>query len=572
MRKHRRAKSFTGTSDPWSDSPGFVGTAKEVGKGMFTTAAGMFTTSTPKSRTNLLKSTGLEESQNKYLKPSSKGYPKYNKCISSDLASDIPLLKVLTPTISNAISIEFGPGDGLFECSDSLSERKKFLKNLIKQVQQNPNFIHDENSIFVKYNLGIDEIKEKYNQIKEVEKRLKPTISSSNSQRKDRYLTSDPRISGKTIDTYAFDVIKGEKAGQPNADSYFAEGFPRNICFGLADGIGWGVPSRRASQSALLGFNTFLKAEITKKLQKTLEWDTLMIADICRNALDMSHTFVNSFTEAKTTFVGGMIIELCHQDSTIVHQNKKTNIVIKTSTFNSDCTSSDDDDVDNLDGNFESSDTSSADEKLSKKRKKWCFVGISVGDTLVYRFSSIRGDVKEVTVSDRTFGVRDAGGCIGGSSPDFRNLSYHFCLLDEGDFIIAVSDGVHDNLDPEILKLCPDDLGVEVEGNLWKNIPDTQKNQVKRNFKEHQLKNIIFNCDQHSISTLSIVGNVINFVFDSTADHRNAYERGSELQKNWDKLDPEKRDLEQEQIKSILKNPVGKFDHVTCLCIKVATI
>ena len=563
---HHRASSFGGDSGNWtSDSHGrLVGTAKGVGKGMFGVAAEATRRLTsPKFSSPRSKHKGSSDTSpaGSRLVPAqlSSSLPKYELCVSSDLSADVPNLKIRTPTCNNSISVEVGPDDGIFECLNAMIERKKLLKNLLKKLQQNPNALREDDSPYVKYDLGIEDIKFKFNNFKEAEKKLKTTNLYSNAQKRiEHRLHSDPRIYGRTIDTYAFDAVRCEKAGQPNADSFYAEGFPRNICFGVADGIGWGELSRRASQSALLGFCTYFKNEIAKRLQRTVNWDTNMVADVCRSALGVSHIFVNGMTEAKTTFVGGMIVEL-------MDNNNKNDEASKTISIKQSYGSSSDDE----DGEDSTSSSKS-------KKKNWSFVGISVGDTLVYRYSTSRDVVSEVTSSDRTGGVRDAGGSIGGRVADLRNMSYHYCMLEEGDYIIAVSDGVHDNLDPEVLKVSPSSLDINVQDDCWINVPDELKNNVKRQFKEDQLRLIINNSySSDSSSVLSsniIVDRVIDFVWQKTNDHRTAYEKGSELQRDWNSLDPERREITNQEIQNTLKNPVGKFDHVTCLCIKVMSV
>ena len=37
--------------------------------------------------------------------------------------------------------------------------------------------------------------------------------------------------------------------------------------------------------------------------------------------------------------------------------------------------------------------------------------------------------------------------------PDLRNLSLYYHEFEEGDLLLLMSDGVHDNLDPEVLLL-----------------------------------------------------------------------------------------------------------------------
>ena len=45
---------------------------------------------------------------------------------------------------------------------------------------------------------------------------------------------------------------------------------------------------------------------------------------------------------------------------------------------------------------------------------QWVFVGVSCGDSLAYRWSASTAEVREITRSNRTKGVRDAGGSLGG--------------------------------------------------------------------------------------------------------------------------------------------------------------
>jgi len=551
---HHRAKSFSSPSDNkdgWTESMGIVGTAKGVGKGMFGKAAEatkMFTSPRFSSPTRKQRDLRASAETSKYLTPKSVSYPKYEEHCSVSFIEEIPLLKIRSP-VGLSVSLTIGPEEGFFECSDEIPERKKVLKNILKKLQQNPNALQEPDSPFLKYDLQPNDIKLKLLHLKEVEKKLKPTISQVQAQRKDRLLVNDNRVSGKTIDTYAYDAIRNEKAGQPNADSFYAEGFSRFLLFGVADGIGWGIPSRRAAQAALLGFSTNVKAEISRRIQKTIEWDTVQIAEICKNSLNMAHIFVNGNSEAKTTFVGGAIVELSS------HSSLSASLPITVPSHSYKGSSSDD------------------ETDMVVPKKQYAFVGVSVGDSLIYRYSSRREQVNELTVSDRTFGVRDAGGSLGGSEADLRNFGCHFCLLDEGDFIIAVSDGIHDNLDPEILKVPPSQLDIVAENDEWSNVPDVKKNIAKRHFKEQQLQSIITKyLNVQPITAQTMVSQIIQFVWDATEEHRSAYQRGSELQRDWDKLDPVKREEEHQQIQESLKNPAGKFDHVTCLSLKVCGI
>ena len=46
--------------------------------------------------------------------------------------------------------------------------------------------------------------------------------------------------------------------------------------------------------------------------------------------------------------------------------------------------------------------------------------------------------------------------------PDLRNLHCSSVSLKEGDLVMMVSDGVHDNFDPEFLGLTPGEIGLSI--------------------------------------------------------------------------------------------------------------
>lgn len=403
----------------------------------------------------------------------------------------------------------------------------------------------------VKYDLGLDEVKRKQASLKFVEKELRSVANILNVKRKERWSKSDHRVHAKAMDTYAFDCVLGKKGSDPNADSYYAEGYARMICFGLADGIGWGVPSRRAAQAALLGFSTVLKGHLKALRQSGTPWSTVLLAHACHQAVTAGHLFTQALTEAKTTLVGGVVVKLPRDAFSPGRSG--------------------------LSDSYSGGSLGMTSDEVVTEPQSWVFVGASVGDSLIYRYSRSRKIVAEVTPSDRTFGLRDAGGSLGGttSEADLRNFGLHLALLEEGDIIISVSDGVHDNLDPEVLQLNPTVVARMVEVPLgadfdyWADVPTHKKNDIKRFYKEHQLAIILNQIPPEELSTKSAVYHILEFIHDTTNDHRKAYEAGSRLQRDWNTLDPAERDETQKKVKEALKQPIGKFDHATCLCVEV---
>jgi serine/threonine protein phosphatase PrpC len=53
------------------------------------------------------------------------------------------------------------------------------------------------------------------------------------------------------------------------------------------------------------------------------------------------------------------------------------------------------------------------------------------------------------------YDARDSGGrlgpYVGEGAPDLRNITANYTICEEDDIILLVSDGVHDNLDPQVI-------------------------------------------------------------------------------------------------------------------------
>ena len=122
--------------------------------------------------------------------------------------------------------------------------------------------------------------------------------------------------------------------------------------------------------------------------------------------------------------------------------------------------------------------------------KEFVFVCVSVGDCKAFRYSVKEKKFFEVTVGNRMnlTDARDCGGRLGpadaeGLNPDLRNLMSYYTLLDEGDIVVTVSDGVHDNLDPQLRGLSPIVFGLNAEtwAEAEKSFPE-KTNEVKSTY------------------------------------------------------------------------------------------
>jgi len=110
---------------------------------------------------------------------------------------------------------------------------------------------------------------------------------------------------------------------------------------------------------------------------------------------------------------------------------------------------------------------------LELEHAQWGFVCVSLGDCKAFRWSAKTGEVRDATEGNRgnITDARDPGGRLGpyleGGAPDLRNLSVFWIPCEQGDVIAILSDGVHDNFDPQHLGKTPKDLNITLKDNNW---------------------------------------------------------------------------------------------------------
>eukprot|EP01089_Gocevia_fonbrunei_P015568 TRINITY_DN4583_c0_g1_i2.p1 TRINITY_DN4583_c0_g1~~TRINITY_DN4583_c0_g1_i2.p1 ORF type:complete len:548 (-),score=101.04 TRINITY_DN4583_c0_g1_i2:179-1822(-) len=120
------------------------------------------------------------------------------------------------------------------------------------------------------------------------------------------------------------------------------------------------------------------------------------------------------------------------------------------------------------------------------------FVCANVGDCKVYHYSNVTKKATDITEGSRPCAIdpQDPGGRLGpygkttstkDAGPDLRNLGLYMMPCDKDSFIIVVSDGVHDNLDPQHLGLSPTDL--DQDHKSWDDVDPVEVDVLKSNFK-----------------------------------------------------------------------------------------
>lgn len=239
---------------------------------------------------------------------------------------------------------------------------------------------------------------------------------------------------GRAISTYPWrDVGDGTRVrmGDPVCDRFLARFLPGRTIAVVADGCGWGVRPRQAAVDAVRAFVSYLEAH-HQRCPSTHDGARLLSRAFAA-AQDVIVAGIEDQWEAgTTTLLGGMLVR-----------------------------------VDGLRLQPLDAFTGGSRRKASAEAAGWAFLWAGVGDCKAYLYSCRRGSFRDLTAENR-FGsknAQDCGGRLGPATidkqPDMRNFQVDLVACEEGDLLLLVSDGVHDNLDPRVLGFQPSDLGQE---------------------------------------------------------------------------------------------------------------
>ena len=189
---------------------------------------------------------------------------------------------------------------------------------------------------------------------------------------------------------------------------------------------------------------------------------------------------------------------------------------------------------------------------------QWALVFGNVGDCKIFLYSHETKKVKDITFSNRaeSLDARDCGGRLGpckqpDGKPDLRNLQVACKIVHTNDIIIAVTDGFHDNLDPQLLGHSPREFG-EVEDN-WSKLDCAYAEKIKTKFREDTLCNLI-----HSIETahpVDICNTLVKYCNTITEPSRKFMEENPSI-----------------ELPDDYSTYPGKMDHTTCICVKVGAM
>lgn len=214
--------------------------------------------------------------------------------------------------------------------------------------------------------------------------------------------------------TYPHFPDRPTREADPVCDAYNLKVYENKSIISLADGCAWGTRSQEAAIRACNAFINYMDSHIN---------------DI-QDTRDAGHFLLRAFDKASREIIAGKDIIWDAGTTTLLG-----GIVLKL--------------VDD----------------------KWCFLCANVGDCKAFLYSKSTNQIHDITAGNRSnvTDASDPGGRLGpwlqDGSPDLRNLKLYYSACEPGDIIFVVSDGVHDNLDPQQLGKLPSEFNIKC--NTW---------------------------------------------------------------------------------------------------------
>lgn len=314
-------------------------------------------------------------------------------------------------------------------------------------------------------------------------------------------------VAGRSISTYPHIPGNPNRDGDPIADRFAANVFENRVIACMADGCNWGAKPREAAIKANAAFIEYVNTN-----HDTIT-DVKKAGAVLLNAFEYAH---NSIMEGKlafwdagtTTLLGGVLLEI----------NKGTD----------------------------------------KWTPQWEFVCASVGDCKAFCYAN--GEITDITQGNRlnAHDPRDCGGRLGPhldeGKPDLRNLNLFCASCEDGDLIIIVTDGIHDNLDPQHLGKLPKDMPKEfnLSGDKWDDVDPAKAIFAKNAYITELFQSMLKVADGEPPTPKDVTDRLVNHCIEVTKKSREYMENN------------QGRRLPEDYVEF-----PGKMDHTSCLCFRV---
>jgi len=339
-----------------------------------------------------------------------------------------------------------------------------------------------------------------------------PHVSPTTQPEPHTYL---PALYCSAVSGYPMRSDGSVREGFPIADHYHCQILHSRAILCLADGCGWGVSSAEAARSAAHRFVDYVR-ERQESIRSVRD-----AADLLLRACCSAHNCVVEGKEwweaGTTTLLGGLVLPL-----TPGHH---------------------------------------------------VFVCLSIGDCKAYRVNG--STVVDITNANRgSLNPRDPGGRLGpyteAAEPDLRNLSIFVSLCEDSDLLVLCSDGIHDNLDPEILGLQPEQVPAmippgavprelqaalsEIEpSSNWDQIPQVLAHVLKTTYAEQRLASEVMRPGEAWPVPVDLAGRrLIEHALNAAAATRDYMERcpNSPVTESYQRFP-------------------GKMDHISAVCFQI---
>jgi len=355
-------------------------------------------------------------------------------------------------------------------------------------------------------------------------------------------------VCGRSISTYPFRAGNQVRDGDPICDRYKAVFYENLVIAAVADGCNWGNLPRQAGINASDAFVRYMTNHHSEIRNVRYAGSLILRAFAMAQAAVIGDDI--DMPTGTTTLLGGIVLELDEEDES--------------------CGSLSSSPASPAFGSMSSS--SSPAPALSaiaaaaaggggggggNRPPKWGFVYGSVGDCKAFHYSAAEKHWQDITESNRALSrdPTDCGGRLGRmtatNGPDLRNFELGFFPCDAGDLIVIVSDGVHDNLDPQSLGKPPQVVGLNC--NSWDEVELDEAERLKNRFRVNLLTSMLQDrSDGRRLEPAAVVHKLLEYCIGVNA-----------AAVSWMAENPTKP-----LPKDYVRYP-GKMDHTTCLCFEV---
>jgi len=335
-------------------------------------------------------------------------------------------------------------------------------------------------------------------------------------------LQHESTVCAKSISTYPRSKPNSEeREGDPICDQYIFSRYYNRAFFAIADGCNWGVAPRDAAKISVKKYIELIRI-FQERIDSIDEFVSISLRILlkCHEAIVSNKCDEELYSVGTTTILLGAMFEIKDQNNNVPNNNNN----------------------------------------IDKTSGEWGIVIVSVGDCKAFKFTAT-GEIFEITEGNRqnVSDARDPGGRIGphlaNGNADLRNLGAYYCDCKENDVIVLLSDGVHDNFDPQLIGKTPSSYGVDIKDDSWAELEKVKGTELYIQAEKAKTQAMIQLMKQvvgDNFTPKNIATKLVNYCDNQTKSSREFMEMnpGSPLPKDYAQYP-------------------GKMDHTTCLSFSV---